>query len=100
MARRRTPGARNARPAARWLDWSPALAELFRLARGDWSPPAQVRLSGGLWRQTLSARFRAADGTVMTAKIRLVRCPHSGERYVAGEQLDIPLGTFGPGAGQ
>lgn len=98
MARRKHH-ARNTRRSARWLDWSPALAGLFRLPCGDWSPPAQARLSGGLWRQTLSARFRAGDGTVMTAKIRLSRCPTSGERFVTGEELSVPLGTLHRGGG-
>lgn len=98
MARRKHR-ARNTRPAARWLDWSPAVAALFRLAGvGGWTPPAQVRLSGGYHRQTLSARFVDAAGTVMTAKIRLARDPASGERYVTGEELSIPLGIL-PGEG-
>lgn len=90
--------ARNTRPAARWLDWTPALAGMFRLAGRDWTPPAQARLSGGLHRQTLSARFVDADGVVMTARIRLARDPASGERYVTGEELSIPLGILRTGA--
>ncbi len=98
MARKGRP-ARNTRPAARWLDWTPALASMFRLGQlGDWRPPAQARLSGGHWRQTLSARFVAADGTVMTAKIRLARDPADGQRYVTGEELSIPLGSLRSGA--
>ena len=97
MVRRRT--RRGSRPAARWLPWTPAMAELFRLGcLGDWSPPAEVRLSGGHWRQTLSARFTDSAGVVMTAKIRLVRDPASLERHIVGEELSIPLGRIGPGA--
>lgn len=97
MARRKRP-ARNTRPAARWIDWSEAFATAFRLASSDWTPPAQVRLSGGLYRQTLSARFRTADGTVMTAKIHLTRDPVSGERYVRSEELCLSLGIASPRA--
>lgn len=92
MARRK----RN--PAARWIDWSPALAELFRLAAigpdGGWSPPAQVRVTLGQSRRTVSARFQAGDGRVMTARVRLARDHHSGAWDVTDEELSIPLGAI------
>lgn len=97
MSRHKAPTRRRIRAAARWLDWSPTLAELFRLAAADWTPPAQARLTGGAYRQTLSARFVAADGQVMTARIRLSRDPHTGERFITSEDLSIPLGVVNGG---
>lgn len=94
MARRRRTGR-----TSRWLPWSPALASLFRLATASgWTPPLQVRLTGGAHRQTLSARFQHDDGTVMTARLRLARDCADGARYVVGEELSIPLGILKPGA--
>ncbi|NBB51479.1 hypothetical protein GVN24_24650 [Rhizobium sp. CRIBSB] len=95
MARPRK--SRNTRPAARWILWSDGLADLFRLGKlGDWSPPAQARLTGGAHRQTLSARFTAADGAVMTVRLRLVRDCVSGERTIVSEELTFPLMRLGP----
>lgn len=94
MARRRP---RRAGSFARWIPWTPALAEHFRLVKlGDWSPPAEARLTGGLHRQTLSARFTARDGSVLVAKLRLVRDLSDGAVYVAGEELQFPTMTLGP----
>lgn len=87
--------ARVQRRAARWLPWSPALDELFRLAGCmDWTPPKAARLSPGQSRMTLSARFTGEDGTVMTARIRLARDGVTGELDVIGEELSIPLGRI------
>ena len=83
------------RRIARWLPWNEAMAELFRLASiGDWRPPASVRLSPGQSRMTLSGRFTASDGAVMTARIRLRRDQVSGEVEVVGEELSIPVLTI------
>jgi hypothetical protein len=85
---------RRKRSEAIRLTWSPALAELFRLARpfADWTPPSHARLTVGAQRQTLSARFVSPEGEVMTARIRLRRDPRTGERDVVGEELSILLG--------
>lgn len=90
MARR----ARNTRTAARWIDWTPAMAEYFRLACDSWTPPKQARLTGGRHRQTLSARFTRPDGAVMTARLRLARDCATGERYVVAEELSLPTLTI------
>lgn len=94
MARRRT--GRTGR-TARWIDWSPALAEQFRLpAAGGWTPPAQVRLTGGQHRLTLSAKFIDATGGQLIAKLRLARdCP-GGDLYVVGEELQLPTLVIAP----
>jgi hypothetical protein len=91
---RKVPARRR---VARWLPWSDGMAALFRLAgAGGWRPPASVRLSPGEARMTLSARFTAGDGTVMTARIRLRRDRVSGLVDVVAEDLSIPLGRIGP----
>lgn len=83
------------RRIARWLPWSETMADVFRLASiGDWRPPRSVRLSPGQSQMTLSGRFTARDGTVMTARIRLRRDKVSGLVDVVGEELSIPLGTI------
>lgn len=95
MARRTAPKRR----VARWLPWTPAMADVFRLASaGGWHPPASVRLSPGQSRMTLSGRFTDKDGTVMTARIRLRRDQVSGEFDVVGEELSIPILSIRGGA--
>lgn len=95
MARRTA----KTRRVARWLPWTPAMAEVFRLASaGGWRAPASVRLSPGQNQMTLSGRFIGEDGTVMTARIRMRRDRVSGLVDVVGEELSIPLGTIRSGA--
>lgn len=83
--------ARNTRPSARWLPWTPELAAKFRLTKATgWTPPTHARLTGGLHRMTLSAKFIDADGSQLIAKLRLVRDHADGAVYIAGEELQLP----------
>lgn len=87
MARRRRSG--GSRPANRWVDWSPAMAEVFGFGAfgSGWRAPAQVRVSPGRGRMTLSARFTNATGAEMTAKVRCAR-DGAGEWFVTHSELD------------
>lgn len=49
---------------------------------------------------TLSARFTAEDGRVMTGRLRLRRDPADGEWFVTDEELSMPVGTLTGGAGR
>ncbi len=81
------------RRVARWLPWTEDMTRIFRLASvGDWRPPASVRLSLGQSQMTLSGRFTAKDGAVMTARLRLRRDLATGLVEVVGEELSIPVG--------
>ncbi len=94
MARRRT--GRTGR-TARWIDWSPEMAAQFRIASaGGWTPPAQVRLTGGQYRLTLSAKFLDAAGQELIAKLRLARDCAGGCLYVVGEELQLPTLILAP----
>lgn len=98
MARRARKSG-GSRPAARWVAWSPAMAEVFTLGGelSGWNPPSQVRVSPGRHRMTLSARFTDA-GREMTARIRCVR-DGADEWFVTSEELSIPLDVRRSGAG-
>ena len=87
MARRRRSG--GSRPAARWVNWSPAMAEVFGFSNflDGWNAPAQVRVSPGCHRMTLSAKFTNGQGREMTARVRCARdC--DGSWYVTMSELE------------
>ena len=54
-----------------WLDWTPAIADLFDLVPSAWAPPSKVRLTSGRDAGTLSARFVDPRGFPTTARLRL-----------------------------
>lgn len=82
---------------ARWIDWSPQMAAQFRIpAAGGWKPPAQVRLTGGQYRLTLSAKFLDDKGQELVAKLRLARDCAGGCLYVVGEELQHPTLILAP----
>lgn len=87
MARRRRSG--GSRPANRWVDWSPAMAEVFGFGQFEsgWRAPAQVRVSPGYSRMTLSAKFTNAQGGEMSAKVRCAR-DGAGEWFVTSSELE------------
>jgi hypothetical protein len=55
------------------VDWTPDIAQLFGLVPDSWTPPAKARISAGRFHNTVSARFRTADGWTNTARVRIER---------------------------
>jgi hypothetical protein len=83
---RRTPARQTV-----WLDWRPALAELFeRFAGEDWTPPRQVKALVGKTRRTIvyEARFRKADGAPVKLVTR-VRVLPDGSGEITEERLHV-----------
>lgn len=93
MARRKS--IRRQRRAV-WVKWTPVLAQAFRLASSEWTPPNGAHLTQGERQQTLSARFTRPDGQVMTCRIRLRRDPGSGDLSVIGEEMTLAFAIRGP----
>lgn len=69
-----------------WLDWSPAVAQLFALVPADWRPPLRVRIRGGLQHATVSARFMTPCGHPSTARVRIDAGQLAGSRLPQGGQ--------------
>lgn len=71
MSRRRK---KPVQPTA-WVDWSPAIAELFepRILTAGAEPPARVRVFYGTQHWTVVAHFQRPDGFKVTSKLRIKR---------------------------